>query len=182
MSSYDNKSDNDESQFQTNLIINYLPQSLTDNEFLKIFERVGPVAQSKIIRNKNNSYSYGFGFITYYNSADSQKAISQLNGLQLKNKRIKVALSRQPCDEIKNSKIYIKNLPQTINVESLNQIFGKYGKIIQSNIIENKGIAFILFDKREQSEKAIENLQNMTLPGSTEPLQIKFASGVKVNS
>lgn len=119
------------------------------------------------------------------NTSDAEKAIGQLNGLQLKNKRIKVAWSRPCNDDIKKAKLYIKNVPE-MSVEELNQIFQKYGSIIQSNIIQsnkNKGIAFVLYDKRDQAENAIKNLQGVTLSGSSLPLEIKFASsnGVKVN-
>ena len=178
MSNYD-KSDNLDS---TNLIINYLPQTLTDNEFLKIFQRVGQVASAKICRNAKNNYSYGFGFVEYCSQADAEKAVNQLNGLSLQNKRIKVAFSRPNDDNIKKAKIYIKNVPD-IGVESLNQVFSKFGGIIQSNIASNKGFAFILYDKRDQAERAIEQLQGTTPFGNHQPLEIKFASsnGTKVS-
>lgn len=154
-------------------------------EFREIFGRIGPMVVSKIIRNKNNSYSYGFGFVEYVNQKDAEEAVKKLNGLQLKNKRIKVAWSRPCNDEIKKAKLYIKNVPD-ISVEELNEVFGKHGEIIQSNIVSNrdKGIAFILFNKREQAQDAIDHLQGVLLTGASLPLEIKFAftsNGAKVS-
>jgi ELAV like protein 2/3/4 len=184
---------NDDNTNRTNLIINYLPQTLTDHEFKRIFEKIGPVVSAKIIRNRHTNYSYGFGFVEFHDPDNAQKAIDTLNGYQLGNKKIKVAFSRPHSDDIKRAKLYVKNIPSNLTVEQLNQWFGKFGTIIQSRLLEdngqnggngqkNKGVAFILYDLHEQAEKAIENLNGVTMPGATLPLDIKFAStsGVKV--
>lgn len=183
----------DEMGFRTNLIINYLPQTLTDPEFKRVFEKVGPVVSAKIIRNKHTNYSYGFGFVEFSDPEHAQKAIDTLNGYQLANKKIKVAYSRPHSDDIKRAKLYVKNVPASFTVDQLNQMFSKYGHIIQSRLLEdnpanpnnarNKGVAFILFDLHEQAEKAMESLNGVTLPGAQAPLDIKFAStsGYKVS-
>ena len=40
----------------TNLIINYLPQNMTDKEFYHLFSLVGPVASARVIRDKQTGY------------------------------------------------------------------------------------------------------------------------------
>ena len=76
----DFKGDNES---KTNLIINYLPQSMSDEEFSQLFTNIGPVTSAKIVRNKANNYSYGFGFVDYTTPADAERAIQTLNGLQV---------------------------------------------------------------------------------------------------
>lgn len=90
---------------QTNLIINYLPQSLQDDEFRTMFESIGPLKSSKVVRDKNTGYSYGFGFVDYLNPKDAATAISQLNGYRIEHKVLKVAYSRKSEEEIKGSKL-----------------------------------------------------------------------------
>jgi len=41
-----------------NLIINYLPQSLTDQEFYNLFESVGKTTYTRIIRDKMSNYRF----------------------------------------------------------------------------------------------------------------------------
>ena len=36
----------------TSLIINYLPQSLTDDQFIELFESIGPMQNARVMRNK----------------------------------------------------------------------------------------------------------------------------------
>lgn len=75
--------DNDGNDNKTNLIVNYLPQSMSDEEFNKLFSEIGTVSNSKIIRNKATNYSYGFGFVDYATAEDAAAAIEKLNGYQV---------------------------------------------------------------------------------------------------
>lgn len=165
----------------TNLIINYLPQSLTDEEFRSMFLSVGPVKSSKIIRDKSTGYSYGFGFVDFQHAVDAQRAIETLSGLQLQSKRIKVALARPGGDSIKGANLYVRNLPIAWKEVELNKIFEPFGKIIQSRVLVDlntgvsKRVGFVLFDQRDEAENAIKCLSGKAPEGCTDPIMIKFA-------
>ncbi|RUS87084.1 hypothetical protein EGW08_005160 [Elysia chlorotica] len=165
----------------TNLIINYLPQNLTDEEFRSLFLSVGPIVSSKIVRDKATNYSYGFGFVVYERSQDAQRAIETLSGLQLQNKRIKVALARPSGEQIKGANLYVRNLPVQWKETELNKLFDPYGKIIQSRVLidlatgVSKRVGFVLYDTRDEAENAIKSLSGKTPEGCTEPITIKFA-------
>ena len=166
---------------KTNLIINYLPQALTDAEFSKMFLPMGPVKSIKICRDKATNYSYGFGFVDYKNPEDAQKAIDELNGKQVMNKKIKVALARPSGATIKGSNIYIKNIPKHYSDEKVQEVFSEYGTIIQTRVLrdsrtgESKTVGFILYDKKYEAEKAIDKMNGKTLPGGDTPLIVKFS-------
>ncbi|KAK0063450.1 ELAV-like protein 2 [Biomphalaria pfeifferi] len=165
----------------TNLIINYLPQTLSDDEFRSMFLSVGPIKSSKIVRDKATGYSYGFGFVDFQHAADAQRAIETLSGLQLQNKRIKVALARPGGDQIKGANLYIRNLPVHWKETELNKIFEPFGKIIQSRVLVDlatgvsKRVGFVLYDTRDEADAAIKCLSGKTPDGCTEPIMIKFA-------
>jgi len=165
----------------TNLIINYLPQALTDEEFRSMFLSVGPVKSSKIIRDKATGYSYGFGFVDFQHATDAQRAIETLSGLQLQQKRIKVALARPSGESIKGANLYVRNLPVAWKEVELNKIFEPFGKIIQSRVLVDlstgvsKRVGFVLYDTRDEAENAIKCLSGKTPEGCTEPIMIKFA-------
>ncbi|ROT79577.1 Sex-lethal [Penaeus vannamei] len=98
---------------RTNLIINYLPQTLTDQEFYKIFVVVGPIKNCRIMKDlKQTGYSFGFGFVEYQKPEDAAKAILQLNNLPVQHKRIKVSYARPPGEDIKETNLYIQNIPR----------------------------------------------------------------------
>ena len=67
---------------KTKLIINYLPQSMTDQEFNALFSAIGPLDSVKVMRDRKTDYSYGYGFVDYVKPGDAQCAISKLNGYE----------------------------------------------------------------------------------------------------
>jgi len=165
----------------TNLIINYLPQTLTDEEFRSMFLSVGPIKSSKIVRDKQTGYSYGFGFVDFQHQADAQRAIETLSGLQLQSKRIKVALARPSGEQIKGANLYVRNLPVAWKEAELQKTFEPFGKIIQTRVLVDlqtnisKRVGFVLYDTREEAESAIKCLSGKIPDGASEAIMIKFA-------
>src|SRR5688572_14336715 len=104
------------------LIINYLPQTLADEDFESMFASVGELRACKIVRDRATGYSFGFGFVEYVNDSDASKAIELLNGTQLQNKTIKVAYSRKG-EKIKGATLHVRNLPKTCSVKELETLF-----------------------------------------------------------
>lgn len=49
----------------TNLIVNYIPTTLSDDDFIKLFSSIGPIRSCKIVRDKSTHQSFGFGFCDY---------------------------------------------------------------------------------------------------------------------
>jgi len=169
----------------TSLIINYLPQSLTDEQFTQLFQAIGPMQSARVMRNRSTGYSFGYGFVNYQRPEDAIKAIEKLNGMQLEHKRIKVAYSRRADgsagDEIKNANVFIANLPKTVDEEQLKSMFAPYGQIIRSKILVDhqtgvsKGCGFILFSKTAEADWAISELNGSMAPGSTNLMTVKKA-------
>ncbi|XP_015600223.1 sex-lethal homolog isoform X2 [Cephus cinctus] len=166
---------------RTNLIINYLPQSMTDKELYSMFVTIGPVESCRVMKDYRTGYSYGFGFVNYAKAEDAETAINTLNGLQVQNKRLKVSFARPSGEEIKETNLYVTNLPRNITESQIDDIFSKYGNIVQKNILKDKltglprGVAFVRFDKREEAQEAINHLHGTIPDGGSEPLSVKIA-------
>lgn len=76
---------------KTNLIVNYLPQNMTQDEIKALFSSIGPVESCKLIKDKLTGQSLGYAFVNYQNQNDADKAVGSLNGMRLQNKTIKVS-------------------------------------------------------------------------------------------
>uniref|UniRef100_A0A8D8AMT5 Protein sex-lethal n=1 Tax=Culex pipiens TaxID=7175 RepID=A0A8D8AMT5_CULPI len=165
----------------TNLIVNYIPQDMSERELYSMFSTMGPIETCRIMRDMKSGYSYGFGFINFLTEEAAQRAIRCLNGYTVRNKRLKVSYARPQSDDIKETNLYITNLPRTITDEQLDIIFGKYGTIVQKNILRDKltghprGVAFVRFNKREEAQEAISALNNVIPQGSNQPLNVRIA-------
>ena len=172
---------NPESKAQTNLIVNYLPPSMSDDEVRNLFETVGAVQSCKVIREKLSQSSLGYAFINYVNGEDAQRAIDSLNGLPLQSKTIKVSYARPSSNTIKNANLYVAYLPNTFTQSDLESYFVCHGKIITSKILTDtsglcKGVGFVRFDKHSEAEAAINALNGKLLPGCTQPIMVKYAN------
>lgn len=64
-----------------NLIVNYIPQFATEADLAVLFAPIGRLESIRVMRDFKTGYSYGFGFVKYFNEDDAAKAIEILNGI-----------------------------------------------------------------------------------------------------
>ncbi|KAI0236652.1 ELAV-like protein 2 [Lamellibrachia satsuma] len=172
---------------KTNLIINYLPQTMTQDDIRSLFTSIGELESCKLIRDKTTGQSLGFGFVNYKRTEDAEKAINSLNGLRLQNKTIKVSVARPSSESIKGANLYISGLPKNITQQDIENMFAPCGNIITSRILSDsqtgisKGVGFIRFDQRHEAERAIKQLNGTIPEGATEPITVKFANSPSSN-
>uniref|UniRef100_A0A1B6LLS9 RRM domain-containing protein n=1 Tax=Graphocephala atropunctata TaxID=36148 RepID=A0A1B6LLS9_9HEMI len=173
---------------KTNLIVNYLPQTMTQEEIRSLFSSIGDVESCKLIRDKVTGQSLGYGFVNYHRPEDAEKAINTLNGLRLQNKTIKVSFARPSSEAIKGANLYVSGLPKNMAQQDLENLFSPYGRIITSRILcdnitgLSKGVGFIRFDQRIEAERAIQELNGTIPKGSSEPITVKFANNPSNNN
>ena len=169
-----------EEENKTNLIVNYLPQTLTDAAFSALFIPMGPIKTMKICRDKGGR-SYGFGFVDFRNPEDADRAIHELNGKQIMNKTIKVALVQKRDSGNKGASICVKNLPKEYTATELKDLFSEFGNIVHTNVLKNSKaeefsgiLGFVVFEKDAEAERAIEKMNGKTIPGSDTELVVKL--------
>ncbi|XP_025110594.1 ELAV-like protein 3 isoform X2 [Pomacea canaliculata] len=183
---------------KTNLIVNYLPQTMSQDEIRSLFASIGELESCKLIRDKptdsrltqslcTTGQSLGYGFVNYKRPEDADKAINTLNGLRLQNKTIKVSYARPSSESIKGANLYISGLPKSMTQQDLEKLFSQCGKIITSRILYDtntglsKGVGFIRFDQRVEAERAIQKLNNHIPEGCIDPITVKFANSPSSN-
>ena len=77
------------------IYVGNLSYDLTEERLRKEFEAFGTVNSARIITNRYNGKSKGFGFVQMPNRAEADKAVAALNDKELMGRRIK-------CNEAKN--------------------------------------------------------------------------------
>nr|CDJ89932.1 RNA recognition motif domain containing protein [Haemonchus contortus] len=173
---------------KTNLIINYLPQGMTQEEVRSLFSSVGEIESCKLVRDKMTGQSLGYGFVNYCRENDALKAVSSFNGLRLQNKTIKVSYARPSNENIKGSNLYVSGIPKSMTLNELEAIFRPFGQIITSRILSDnitglsKGVGFVRFDKKEEAELAIQTLNGTIPPGCVDQITVKFANNPATNT
>ncbi len=77
-----------------NIFIANLSFRVENDDLNKLFEEYGEVASAKVITDKFSGRSRGFGFVEMNDEAQANKAIEELNGVELDGKVIAVSTAR----------------------------------------------------------------------------------------
>lgn len=76
------------------IYVGNLPWSVGKDELEEAFSKFGEIEDATVITNKYTGRSRGFGFVTYKNDGDGEKAISEMNEKNLKDRKILVKEAR----------------------------------------------------------------------------------------
>lgn len=88
---------------RTNLIINFLPYTMTKDELKVLFSSIGEVKTCRVISVQGEPR--GYGFVDFVQPQDAAKAVRVLNGLYLGTKKIKVSFALPPGEHKKREAV-----------------------------------------------------------------------------
>ncbi|MEK6842322.1 MAG: RNA-binding protein [Nanoarchaeota archaeon] len=80
------------------LYIGNLPFTVDSDKLKEIFSEFGNVEEATVITDKFSRRSKGFGFVTFENDADADKALEGMNGKEVEGRSIKVSEAK-PMEE-----------------------------------------------------------------------------------
>lgn len=166
-------------QLKSNLIVNYVPNDVTDVEFKEMFAPFGPTSTCKLIKDRNTGISLGFGFVKYETDENASAAIAALNGKPLKNKRMKVSVARPEGQKAEKCELYVTNLPKTMTQEQVQNLFAVHGIVHEVKVFtdrttgESRGVAFVRMASMAAASASMRGLTGTKIPGAEKPLEIK---------
>jgi len=81
------------------IYVGNLPWSVDKAGFEELFSPFGEIEEALVIANKYTGRSRGFGFVTYKNDADADKAMEEMNEKEVEGRRIVVKVARPSREE-----------------------------------------------------------------------------------
>lgn len=164
---------------ETNLIINYLPDDMTEGLLHDLFSTYGTVDNVRIIRDHITQAPRGYGFVKFKTSKGARAAMENLNGHKIMHKRLKVAISR-PGGSRSNANLFVGSIPPTFNEDDLKELFVGFEPIIDVRILRfrdgsSKQCGFVRLDNDRSAFSAIKKLDGKDCIGYR--IQVKLASG-----
>lgn len=79
-----------------NLIVNYIPTPVTDEDLRELFEPFGVVVSARVIVDRVTNHPKGYGFVKYTTKEAAKEAIRQMNGYKIQNKHLRVTQANGP--------------------------------------------------------------------------------------
>ena len=86
------------------IYVGNLPWSFDKAKFEELFSPFGEIEEALVISDKYTGRSRGFGFVTYKNDADADKAIEGMNEKEIEGRNIVVKEARPSREEEKEEK------------------------------------------------------------------------------
>lgn len=80
------------------LFVGNLPWSLTNDSLRELFAPFGEITDAVIITDRMSGRSKGFGFVTFTNEQDAQKAVEGMADKEIEGRKIVVNVARPRVD------------------------------------------------------------------------------------
>ena len=77
------------------LFVGGLPWSVGDQELNEAFASYGDIEEAKVITDRETGRSRGFGFVTFVNGDDGDKATEAMNGSEMEGRTLAVNEARE---------------------------------------------------------------------------------------
>ncbi|XP_060086865.1 polyadenylate-binding protein 1-like isoform X1 [Heteronotia binoei] len=159
-----------------NIFIKNLDDSIDNKALYDTFSAFGNILSCKVVCDENGSRGYGFVHFETHEAAN--RAIETMNGMLLNDRKVFVGhfKSRQEREAefgarvMEFTNVYIKNFGDDMNDDRLQEIFSKYGrtlsvKVMMDNTGRSKGFGFVNFEKHEDAQKAVEDMNGKEING-----------------
>jgi nucleolar protein 4 len=149
------------------LFVRSLPTTVTSEALTELFSENYPLKHATVVLDPVTKQSKGYGFVTFADADDAQRAKDEFNGHSLQGRKIRVEVAEPRSRDAKSStgkslpsqaalaakqareaklkedrkppKLIIRNLPWSIkDAEQLSNLFRRFGKVKQAIIPQAK--------------------------------------------
>jgi len=162
------RSDGSEIEDLTKLIVNYLPDEVTETVLYNLFVNYGEIESVRVMRDRCGQPK-GYGFVKFAKENSAAEAIRNLVGVMIGHKRIKVDYCR-PGGPRNLANLFVGSLPEEYKEEDLVELFQDFAPIIDARILrdhqnKSKRCGFVRLDSDIKNAEAIESLNGKLLGG-----------------
>jgi len=179
----------------TNVFIKNFGDEIDDEKLREMFEKYGKITSHKVMSLPDGK-GKGFGFVCFENPEDADKAVAEMNEMEMENgKRIYVGRAqrkierqgelRDKFEKLKEERLkryqgvnlYVKNLDDSVDDERLRKEFAPFGTITSARVMveegRSKGFGFVCFGLPEEATKAVTEMNGRII--GSKPLYVALA-------
>ncbi|KAI8957911.1 splicing factor, CC1-like protein [Daldinia sp. FL1419] len=165
------------------VFVQQLAARLRTKELKEFFEKVGPVTEAQIVKDRISGRSKGVGYVEFKNE-ESVTAALQLTGHQLlgipvivqlteaeKNRQVRnTEGSGSHANSIPFHRLYVGNIHFSITEQDLQNVFEPFGELEfvqlqKDDTGRSRGYGFVQFREADQAREALEKMNGFDLAG-----------------
>ncbi|CAH7013204.1 Pabpc2 [Phodopus roborovskii] len=159
-----------------NVFIKNLNKTIDNKALYDTFSAFGNILSCKVVCDENGSK--GHGFVHFETEEAAERAIEKMNGMLLNDRKVFVGRFKsrkeretelgERAKEFTN--VYIKNFGDSMDDETLNDLFGRFGQVLSVKVMtdeggRSKGFGFVSFERHEDAQKAVDEMNGKELNG-----------------
>lgn len=157
---------------RSNLFVCGLPPEVNDDELRELFSKYGDIESAKVMLDIHSGQSRCIAFVKFFDVADADKALEELNGFMLHDHQIAVRVANSRAAYLPGNptnKTFVRNVPLTVSKSDLHRYFSQFGEVTDvsihtdtahvrgTNVTDQKlNIVFVTFASKEAAAKAAE--------------------------
>ena len=167
----------------------------TEEKLVATFAPYGEIT-SKVFYTNPDTSKASYGFVCFKEFADAKKAVEELNDKEVNGLKIFVGRAmkktersnvlrrefenrrKEQQNRSRNVNLYVKNLDQSVDNDTLRQMFEGFGTITSAKVMSDekgvsRGFAFVCFATQEEATRALSELNTRLFNGK--PLYVALA-------
>ncbi|KAL6736735.1 hypothetical protein Aduo_007052 [Ancylostoma duodenale] len=154
------------------LYVGNLDPSVTEEFIGTLFGQIGTVTKTKVIFDGTND---PYAFVEFSDHNMAAQALQTMNRRMLLDKEMKVNWAVEPgqqqpkVDTSKHFHVFVGDLSPEVDNKALKEAFAPFGDVSDAKVIrdvttlKSKGYGFVSYPKREEAERAIEQMNGQWL-------------------
>ncbi|GAP85545.1 putative RNA splicing factor Pad-1 [Rosellinia necatrix] len=164
------------------VFVQQLAARLRTKELKEFFEKVGPVNEAQIVKDRISGRSKGVGYVEFKNE-DSVTAALQLTGQKLlgipvivqlteaeKNRQVRSTDGTGHGNSVPFHRLYVGNIHFSITEQDLQNVFEPFGELEfvqlqKDDTGRSRGYGFVQFRDADQAREALEKMNGFDLAG-----------------
>jgi polyadenylate-binding protein len=179
----------------TNVYVKNFGEEMSEEKMHELFGKFGKITSFKIMAEESGKHK-GFGFVSYEDAEAAEKAVKELDGMDLGGKNMFVGRAQKKAERQQELKkkfemmklerlnryqgvnLYVKNLDDSIDDEMLRKEFTPFGTITSAKVMSceegrSKGFGFVCFSSPEEATKAVTEMNGRYIV--SKPLYVALA-------
>jgi len=166
----------------TNVFVKNFAENLDKEQLEKLFAKFGKITSCAVMSDGEGK-SKGFGFVAFSTPEEAEKAVNEMHDFQVEGSESKLVVCRaqkkserqaelkrkyemqkvERMQRYQGVNLYVKNLDDTVDDETLKKHFEPYGKITSAKVMtdengRSKGFGFVCFEKPEEATNAVSEM------------------------
>ncbi|KAH6819969.1 chloroplast RNA-binding protein 31B [Perilla frutescens var. hirtella] len=150
-----------------------LPYDADGDKLAQLFEQAGTVEIAEVIIDRFSGQSRGFGFVTMSSEEEANRAVELFNRYDMGGRflTVNIAAPKGSRPERNACRIYVGNIPWTVDSSTLDEMFSQYGKVVSARVVSDRetgrsrGFGFVDMSCESEMKDAIANLDGESLDG-----------------